>query len=166
MEVRISRPRADPVGLEELEPLWHELHLHHRAVADYPRLVGDLASSWTSRLRWYRDLLAQGASYVTATDHDGRLVGYAMVALAAGPDDTFEVDGGIAELVTLVVAEGRRSLGAGRALLAAAEDIARDHGFDTVKIAVMRGNSRAQNFYEASGYAVAEHVLFRHLEPR
>jgi ribosomal protein S18 acetylase RimI-like enzyme len=51
----------------------------------------------------------------------------------------------------------------GRALLAAAEDIARDSGFDTVKIAVMSGNARSQNFYEACGYSVAEHVLYRHI---
>jgi ribosomal protein S18 acetylase RimI-like enzyme len=43
------------------------------------------------------------------------------------------------------------------------EEIAREHGFDTVKIAVMSGNVRAQRFYEANGYGVAEHVLYRRL---
>jgi ribosomal protein S18 acetylase RimI-like enzyme len=86
-----------------------------------------------------------------------------MVAVEDGPDDTFEVEAGIAEVVTLVVTRDHRSVGVGRALLAAAEGIARDRGFDTVKIAVMSGNARARDFYEAHGYSVAEQVLYRHL---
>jgi ribosomal protein S18 acetylase RimI-like enzyme len=116
MAVQISRPRNDPEGLDELAPLWKELHHHHREVADYQR-----------------------------------------------PDDTFDVTGGLAEVVTLVVSPGHRSDGVGRALLQAAEEIARARGFDTMKIAVMSGNARAQRFYEANGYAVAEHVLYRRL---
>jgi ribosomal protein S18 acetylase RimI-like enzyme len=102
-------------------------------------------------------------SYVTAADHEGQVIGYAMIAVDDGPDDTFEVRGGVAEIVTLVVARDQRSAGLGQALLAAAERIARDHGFDTVKIAVMSGNTRARDFYEARGYSVAEQVLYRHL---
>lgn len=131
-----------------------------------PVLVRDLDSSWASRLRWYRRLLAQGASYVTATDRDGRVVGYAMIAMDEGTDDTFEVTGGIAEVVTLIVTRDQRSAGVGRARLAAAEGIARDSGFDTVKIDVMTGNARARDFYEANGYAVAEHVMYRDLGHR
>ena len=163
MAVSISRPLTDPEGLADLAPLWEELHRHHRAVSDYQSLVRDVASSWASRLRLYRRLLADGASYITATDEDGLLVGYAMVAFDEGPDDTFEIRGGIAEVVTLVVTGEHRSGGVGRALLGAAEGIARDRGFDTVKIATMRGNDRARRFYEGNGYAVAEHVLYRRL---
>jgi ribosomal protein S18 acetylase RimI-like enzyme len=128
-------------------------------------LVDDPSSSWASRLRWYRRLLADGGSYVTAEDHRGVVIGYAMVAVQAGPDDTFAVRGGIVEVVTLIVTREHRSSGLGRALLTAAEAIARDRGYDTVRIAVMRGNARAQSFYEAVGYSVAEHVLLRRLDP-
>jgi len=86
-----------------------------------------------------------------------------MVAVHSGPDDTFEVVSGLAEVVTLVVSPGHRSGGVGPALLGATEQIAGDHGFDTVKIAVMSGNARALRFYEANGYGVAEHVLYRRL---
>ncbi len=165
MAVHISDPRTDSDGLDELGPLWRELHRHHREVSDYEPLVEDFDASWASRLRFYRELLASGASYLTATD-DGRLVGYSMVALEQGSDDTFEVQGGRAEVATLVVSPDRRSAGVGRALIAAAESIARHNGFDTVKIAVMSGNDRALEFYEANGYSVAEHVLYRRLEPR
>lgn len=111
-------------------------------------------------------MLAEGAAYVTATDRDGRLIGYAMVAVDNGPDDTFDVRGGLAEVITLVVTRDERSAGVGRALLAAAEGIARENGFDTVKVAVMAGNTRAQTFYDANGYSVAEHILYRKLGHR
>lgn len=68
-----------------------------------------------------------------------------MVAGERGPDDTFDVTGGMAEVVTLIVSRDQRSAGLGGALLAAAEDIARSHGFDTVKVAVMDGNGRASS---------------------
>jgi ribosomal protein S18 acetylase RimI-like enzyme len=162
----ISNPRTDPDGLKDLGPLWAELHRHHREVSDYPALVEDLDSSWARRLRWYRRQLTLGASHVTATDDERRLIGYAMVAFEDGPHDTFEVRGGIAEVVTLVVTRSHRSTGVGRALLAAAERIANDRGFDTMKIAVMSGNIRAQDFYEAYGYSAGEQVLYRRLSAR
>lgn len=166
MEANVSELRTDLQGLDDLAPLWKELHHHHREVSAYKRLVEDVNVSWEHRERWYRRLLAGGAAYLIATDHGGRVIGYVMVAVEDGPDDTFEVDGGIAEVVTLVVARDRRSAGVGRALLAAAEGAVRRRGIDTVKIAVMSGNSRAQEFYEAQGYLVGEHVLYRRLGDR
>ncbi|MDQ6818329.1 MAG: GNAT family N-acetyltransferase [Actinomycetota bacterium] len=161
MAERLSGPRTDLEGLHELAPLWRELHRHHRAVSEYTALVEDLEVSWERRLRWYQHLLEQGASYLTTTDADGRLAGYVVVRFEAEPDDTFESVQGIPEVVTLVIAEAQRSAGLGRALLRAAEQVARDRGFDAMKIAVMAGNSRACAFYEDAGYQVAEHVLYR-----
>lgn len=166
MPERISGPRTDLAGLEELAPLWKQLHRHHREVSDYTALVEDLEVSWERRLRWYRRLLAEGASYLTATDDDGRVIGYAVVTLESDPDDTFAAAQGVAEVATLVVAEGHRSAGLGRSLLDAAERIAREGGFDAMKIYVMAGNHRAQAFYEMAGYLVAEHVLYRRLVVR
>jgi ribosomal protein S18 acetylase RimI-like enzyme len=164
--VHISDPRSDLKALGDLATLWAELHAHHREVAVYPALVRDIELSWERRLGWYHRLLADGGSYLTATDDEGRLIGYAMVAVQDGPDDTFDVKGGIAEVVTLVVARSQRSAGVGRALLAAAEQIARDRGFDTVKIAVMSGNTRAQEFYEKNGYSAGEQLLYRRFDTR
>jgi GNAT superfamily N-acetyltransferase len=163
MAIKVSDPRTDVEGLTHLAPLWEQLHRHHQEVADYKVLVHDPAVSWRRRLSWYRQLLADGAAYVTATDDDGPLVGYAMIAFESGPDDTFDSTGGIAEVVTLIVTNGHRSLGVGRALLRAAERVACDRGFDMVKIAVMSGNLRALQFYEANRYSLGEQVLYRRL---
>jgi GNAT superfamily N-acetyltransferase len=163
MTVDIDGARTDVDGLDDLEPLWLELHRHHLEVTERENLVVDDGLSWARRRDWYRRLLAAGGAYVTAADDRGRLVGYAMIGVEEGPDDTFEVKGGIVEVVTLVVSCRLRSSGVGKALLEAAEDLARTRGFDTVKIAVMRGNTRARQFYEANGYAVGEEVLYRRL---
>jgi ribosomal protein S18 acetylase RimI-like enzyme len=162
MTIQLSEPRSDPGGLDDLRALWLQLHRHHREVADYRDLVGDEAASWRRRRDWYRRLLAGGAAYITATE-SGRLVGYAMVTVTPGPDDTFASESGIAEVLTLVVATGRRGAGVGAMLLRAAEAHARDRGADTMRIAVMSGNARAGDFYAANGYAVAEQVLYRRL---
>jgi hypothetical protein len=52
----------------------------------------------------------------------------------------------------------RRLLGQGAAYI-----VARDGGTDTVRIAVMAGNARAELFSESQGHAVAEHLLYRRL---
>jgi ribosomal protein S18 acetylase RimI-like enzyme len=161
--VRISDARTDVAGLDEVEPLWIELHRHHRDVSRYRDLVDDLAASWDRRLDWYRRLLRQGGCYLTARDDHDRVIGYAMLAVEDGPDDTFATTGGIVEVVTLVVSGDHRSAGVGRALLSAAELAARERGIDTVKIAVMAGNERALAFYEGHGYGLGEHVLYRRL---
>jgi len=162
MGIRLTEPSSDPAGLDDLAPLWMELHAHHREVASYSDLVEDLDASWQRRRSWYRRLLDEGAAYIVARNDDGP-AGYAMVSLALGPDDTFAARGGIAEVVTLVVARRHRGSGVGRALLGAAEALATGRGADVVRIAVMAGNARAEGFYESQGYAVAEHLLYRRL---
>jgi GNAT superfamily N-acetyltransferase len=126
MAIQVSDPRTDVEGLTDLAPLWEQLH----------RRQGDVALPGRGTAVYWPRVLHTSRPPTTA----GRLIGYAMVALEPGPDDTFDATGCIADVVTLVVARGHRSLGVGRALLAAAERIARDRGFDMVKIAVMRGN--------------------------
>jgi ribosomal protein S18 acetylase RimI-like enzyme len=162
----LSDPRTDPDGLDELAPLWGELHLHHLEVSEYRGLLRDPETSWARRRDWYRRLLSEGAVYITATDGRSRLVGYVMVALDGAADDTFDSQAGVAEVVTLVVSGTHRSGGVGASLLRAAAALAREAGADTMKIAVMEGNDRAEGFYEAHGYAVAEHVMYRPLGRR
>lgn len=54
----------------------------------------------------------------------------------------------------LAVDHGFESRGAARALLAHAEEWAREHGCHLVSLAVFPGNERARKLYEASGYGV------------
>jgi GNAT superfamily N-acetyltransferase len=67
-------------------------------------------------------------------------------------------DAYVGELVTGELAEGR---GVGRALLALAEQWARDHGLDRVTLETGAANARARAFYERQGYRDDEVRLTR-----
>jgi GNAT superfamily N-acetyltransferase len=82
-----------------------------------------------------------------AEDRDAGVVGWAHVSV----NNLIEV-GTRAELNGLIVAEGRRSLGAGARLLAAAEDWARKHGCPSMSVRSNVIRERAHKFYERQGY--------------
>src|ERR1700730_7616854 len=98
----ILGPLTDTRGLDQLESLWSELHRHHQQVASYSPLVADVAVSWRRRRRWYESLLADGGAYFTARTAGDKLVGYLLASVAQGEDDTFDVRGGIVEVVSLI----------------------------------------------------------------
>jgi ribosomal protein S18 acetylase RimI-like enzyme len=54
----------------------------------------------------------------------------------------------------IAVTEAAEGTGAGGALMRAAEDWARDHGYPTLTLHVFEGNARARRFYERAGYQV------------
>ncbi len=56
----------------------------------------------------------------------------------------------------LAVAQEMRGRGVGTALLAATEDYARDHGFESVQLEVTDTNPRARSLYERVGYEAVE----------
>ena len=87
-----------------------------------------------------------GEVYV-AVDANGRVVGWTHVV----PRQHLE-EGAFAELAGLIVDERTRGLGVGAALLRAAEDWARHHGFTRLRVRsnVIRG--RAHRFYLREGY--------------
>jgi ribosomal protein S18 acetylase RimI-like enzyme len=161
--VHIDGPSTSSAGLDEFEPLWRELHQHHLAFARYRGLVQDPQASWQRRRLWYVELLTHGGGYFVAREGDAA-VGYAMTQAVLGTDDTFAVTGGIVEIISLIVAESMRSHGIGRALVAAVRDFATRAGIDTLKVAVMLGNERAEEFYANLGFEPAEQVLYLTLE--
>jgi ribosomal protein S18 acetylase RimI-like enzyme len=162
--MNVEGPFVSVVGLDELRPLWEDLLRHHLAVAAYRELVDDPQRSWERRQSWYHELLEHGGAYFVARDERERLLGYAMTQTVLGPDDTFEVRGGIVEVITLVVAESSRAHGIGSALLATVREFAARQGIDTLKVAVMLGNIRAQSFYANAGFEPAEEVRYAKLE--
>jgi ribosomal protein S18 acetylase RimI-like enzyme len=69
-----------------------------------------------------------------------------------------QVDAYVGELVTAEAWEGR---GVGRALLARAEQWARDRGLDRISLETGAANTRARGFYERQGYQDEEVRLTR-----
>lgn len=92
-------------------------------------------------------ILADGENRVLVARAGGRIVGFLQcfpcVELGLKP---------YLEVAELLVAEGERSRGVGTALLAAAENRARELGLAVVKLHSQTHRERAHAFYEREGY--------------
>ncbi|MFI0709918.1 GNAT family N-acetyltransferase [Streptomyces inhibens] len=91
-------------------------------------------------------------------ERGGEVVGWACVGPARDPDvapGAGELPAPrptAGELLALYVTPGLIGTGIGRALLSAGTARARASGFHTLYLWVVRGNSRAQRFYERAGF--------------
>lgn len=98
--------------------------------------------------RWTRGMfqgeLSQGHYYLAARDHDGKLVGYAGLAVLP-PDEAW--------VNTLAVRRTAQRQGVGRMLLEALLAQARQRGVHRVLLEVAVNNEPAQRLYEAFGFA-------------
>ena len=114
-------------------------------------LVGELGYPAEPDAMPTRLAALQRSGHVVAlvAETDGRVIGL----LTAHVMMTIHSPSPVALLTALVVAASARGLGAGRQLVAAAEEWAREHG--AVRIAVTSGAQRtdAHQFYERIGYA-------------
>jgi ribosomal protein S18 acetylase RimI-like enzyme len=146
--------------LSELEPLWRSLHQHHRSVADLPVLADD-DLSWQRRRDGYRVLLGGGDAFVLLAAAGEAPVGYAVVKIRPGDDDTWPVGAQLAELISLAVAPEARGEGHGTALMDAVDAELERRGVGDLEVAVMAGNDRALRFYERRGLCVGELLLYR-----
>jgi ribosomal protein S18 acetylase RimI-like enzyme len=146
--------------LSELEPLWRSLHQHHRSVADLPVLVDD-DLSWQRRRDWYETRLDAGDAFALLARRGEVPVGYALVYIRPGDDDTWPVGDHLAELVSLAVAPEARGQGVGTALMDAVDAELERRGVRDLEVAVMAGNDRALRFYERRGLRAGEVLLFR-----
>lgn len=135
--------------LDEVEPLWLSLFRHHREVGPGPFIPED--ESWPHRRRFYEEVLEHPDAFVLVARRDGRAVGYAVVAVHRGPDDTWPTGDPFAEVETLAVLPSERGRGLGTRLLDAVDDRLAALGITTVFIAVMTGNDDALRFYERRG---------------
>ena len=110
---------AGPERLDELGPLWLQLHHHHARVSRVQPFVDD-ETSWAARRRSYVETFEHGGFALVAEDGDD-LVGYAMVRIHEGPDDSWALEDRYGEVWTVVVAESARGRGVGSALLDAVD---------------------------------------------
>jgi ribosomal protein S18 acetylase RimI-like enzyme len=151
---------AGPDELHEVEPLWRSLHAHHRRVSRVPLLADD-DLSWQRRGAWYRSKLEAGEAFLLLARDGPRAVGYALVYVRPGDDDTWPVGAQLAELVSLAVAPERRGRGVGSALMDAVDAELERRGIADLEVGVMAGNDRALAFYERRGLRLGEVLLFR-----
>jgi ribosomal protein S18 acetylase RimI-like enzyme len=155
-------PRIVPAGrdrVDELRPLWLQLHHHHGRVSRVQPFVDD-ETSWTVRRRSYHDTF-DGGGFALVAEQDGRVVGYAMVRIHDGPDDSWALADRYGEVWTLVVDEAARGAGIGSALLDAVDAALAERGITDLLIGVMEGNDDARRLYERRGLVPGWLQLYR-----
>ena len=147
--------------VDDLRELWLALHRHHRLTAALQPLVADDETSWQRRRATYLAWLNAGQALLLIATIDEQPVGYAMVHLLHGPDDTWPLGERYAELYSLSVAAGFRGQGVGGRLMDRVDQELGRLGIRDLQVAVMVGNREAQRFYQRRGLRPGEVVLYR-----
>lgn len=100
-----------------------------------------------------------GHAVLDVLDHGGEAVGYLWVGPADGDDP------GAWWVWDVLVDEGRRGQGLGRATMLLAEHYAAEHGARTLGLSVFGFNSAARRLYESLGYATTTVKMAKPLGP-
>lgn len=93
----------------------------------------------------YRRVVTEGIERMYVIGEPGEIFGSAQVSTEDNPPE-------VASVMTMWVNPERRGLGAGRLLLLACEQWARDHGCRDVTLDVTSINTTARDFFERAGY--------------
>jgi ribosomal-protein-alanine acetyltransferase len=116
-------------------------------VSDIDALVAiENAAFETDRIsrKSFRHIVATGTAAVLVAESAGKVAGYGIVLFRRGNT--------CARLYSIAIAPGSGGAGYGRALLEAAERIARVRGCQALRLEVRDDNDRARALYERSGY--------------
>jgi GNAT superfamily N-acetyltransferase len=133
--------------------------MEERDTPSVARLSGELgypADAHDIGRRWGVLAGRPDMALLVAVDPAGAILGWIHV----GEDATL-TDERIAEIRGLVVAEGSRGRGVGRALVEASECWSASHGCSRVRVRTRIARAEAHRFYEACGYALekTQHVF-------
>jgi ribosomal protein S18 acetylase RimI-like enzyme len=146
----IEIERIGWADVERLAPLWESLRQHHVGVV--PELPPQPPQrSWEIRRALYEQVLREPDAFVLVAVEEGLDVGYALVAVHDGPDDTWVTGDRIAEVETLAVLPQARGRGVGTALLDRVDAELDRIGVRDLRIAVVPSNADALRFYERRG---------------
>jgi GNAT superfamily N-acetyltransferase len=146
-EVSIVRVGAEAV--DRFEPLWLGMLAHHGSVeTTIPMQPPE--TSWPVRRGLYTRLLAEPGAFALLASRDGQDVGYCVVHVHPGPDDTW-VTGDVAEVESLAVAAEERGSGIGTQLLDRVDAELAAAGIADLQITVVAANADALRFYERRG---------------
>ena len=164
---RFGRPRTHepipvaweaiaPDEVDQLRPLWLQLHRHHQLVAPGMGTYLDDEASWTAM----KGILETGARDGLAFRIGPAAAPVAMMTGSVGRDnviwsDTWVTHGEIAEPDVLVVSDGARGQGLGSALMDIYDDAVAARGATDQVLAVIAPNAHAIRLYERRGFRPA-----------
>lgn len=136
--------------IERLQPLWLNLYAHHRSVQPGFNYFSD-ERSWEIGRACYEDRIQQPDSFILLAEDHSSDVGYALVVVKPGPDDSWITAERIAELDTQSVAPARRGHGIGSILLDRVDRELEVLGIGDLFIGTLSANVSAQRGYERRG---------------
>ncbi len=146
--------------LDDLRELWLALHRYHAEIGSRP-LVTDEDSSWQRRRAQYDAWLHADEALILLAERQGESVGYAVVHIQDGPDDTYPLGNRYAEIYSLSVAPAARGQGIGSALLDAVDGRLMALGIEDVAVSAMVENTAALKLYARRGFVPREIVHYR-----
>jgi len=149
-----------PDHLEALRELWLSLHRHHTAIGSHP-LVDDESTSWQLRRALYETWLQNEEAFILVAGDVAAPVGYAVVHLHDGPDDTYPVGKRWAEIYSLSVTPQARGQGIGTQLLDAIDERLAALGIRDIAVSAMVENDAALRLYQRRGFVPREIILWR-----
>ncbi|MDH5019109.1 GNAT family N-acetyltransferase [Halobacterium rubrum] len=148
MHVREATP-ADAAGVRRVaDAAWRDAHEPIVGAAAVQEFLAEYYAVETLRER-YRD--GDNTTLVACEDDTGEATDVVGYASGVPGDD----DAGALTLGSIYVHPDRQGEGVGSQLLDGIEALARDGGYDAIRLVVMAANENARGFYEARGF---EHV--------
>ena len=155
-DIRLRRARPDdtewitalaPRMHEFGPPPWRDVGMMNDAVAE----------------QWARELTTPtaGSVMLVAEDASGAPAGFVWLKT----DRDYFSDMQVGHVIDIAVTPSAEGRGVGRALLAAAEQWAKDHGYPWLTLHVFAGNDRARRLYEKAGYVVEWTRMLKRLGP-
>jgi|KBSSwiStaDraftv2_1062776.scaffolds.fasta_scaffold34525_5 GNAT superfamily N-acetyltransferase len=136
--------------LDELEPLWLAMLAHHRSLPDVPPAWDDDAS-WQLRRQNYVQWLQHPASFVAVARRGDTAVGYAMVVVHDGANDTWVSGARYADVESLSVLPSERGTGIGTQLLDAVDAELDRLDILDLQIGAIHSNADAIRLYLSRG---------------
>lgn len=161
---QVSIERVGAEAVDRFEQLWLGMLAHHGGVeTTIPMQPPEV--SWPIRRALYASMLAEPGAFALLATRDGVDVGYCVVHVHHGPDDTW-VTGDVAEVESLAVAAEERGSGIGTLLLDRVDAELAEAGIVDLQIAVVAANADALRFYQRRGLAPRLVMLSNFGRPR
>jgi ribosomal protein S18 acetylase RimI-like enzyme len=157
----VTLERGGAELIDEIEPLWLGLFDHHLAIGAAGLRTIDRSESWPRRRALYAGLLAGRDAFVILARRERAAVGYALVHVRDGADDTWATGERVAELESLAVLPAERGRGLGSLLLDAVDARLAELEVGDVIVAVLVGNDAAEALYRRRGWVPAMTKMIR-----
>lgn len=152
MEIRKAQ-EPDIDAILELNRQIGEIHYEH-----YPEVF--CPPSPEERAFLLTAIAAEGRLFCVA-ELDGAVVGFLTARIDINESIPFLSQQPICRIGSVVVDEGHRSQGIGRALIAHCDYWAKAHGAHQIRLEVMAFNEHAKALYETLGFKVQSQIMAR-----